>query len=110
MYMHVEIGHILNVFSPSELTCMCQGYKIIWLSDHAWLGPFLFAFLKHSQIQVEEYDDEEDELENNSANVYEEVPTLPSSSALEEIEKKAYWHVNFWPYKIVAWSELLQIV
>ena len=39
---------------------------------------------------MEESDDDEDELENNSANVYEEVQTSPSSSALKEIEKKAY--------------------
>ena len=51
---------------------------------------FLFVSFcsQHSQVSVEEYE-EEDELSNNSANVYEEVHIPPSSSALDEIEKKA---------------------
>ena len=47
-----------------------------------------FLCSQPSQISVEEYE-EEDELSNNSANVYEEVHIPPSSSALDEIEKKA---------------------
>lgn len=54
------------------------------------LGLCCFVhFLKHSQTLVEEYEEDEDEISNHSVNVYEEVQIPQSSSAFDEIEKKA---------------------